>query len=77
MQGNTFGRMFRVTTCGESYGIALSIGQAGNEQLQGNSPIEGLFYVGCDAGGSGLGTHQAVDSGINVSKLVLGALAKD
>ena len=56
---------------GESYGLALSVGQAGNEKLKGNSPIEGLFYVGCDAGGSGLGTHQAVDSGINVSKLVL------
>ena len=46
----------------EAYGLALSVGQAGNDQLRGNSPIEGLFYVGCDAGGSGLGTHQAVDS---------------
>ncbi|MHA1167896.1 MAG: phytoene desaturase family protein [Candidatus Hodarchaeales archaeon] len=56
---------------GESYGIALSVGQAGHAQLKGDSPIKGLFYVGCDAGGSGLGTHQAVDSGINVSKMVL------
>ncbi|MFX0094067.1 MAG: phytoene desaturase family protein [Candidatus Hodarchaeota archaeon] len=56
---------------GESYGIALSIGQAGKPELNGKSPLEGLYYAGCDAGGSGLGTHQAVDSGINVSKLVL------
>ena len=56
---------------GESYGLALSVGQAGNEKLKGDSPIDGLFHVGCDAGGSGLGTHQAVDSGINVLKLVL------
>ena len=35
------------------------------------SPIAGLFYVGCDAGGFGLGTHQALDSAVNVSRLVL------
>ncbi|MCK5626748.1 chorismate synthase, partial [Candidatus Bathyarchaeota archaeon] len=28
MQGNTFGRMFRVTTCGESYGIGEGSGLA-------------------------------------------------
>jgi hypothetical protein len=32
--------------------------------------LPGLFYVGCDAGGYGCGTHQAVDSGINVADLV-------
>ncbi|MBW2422578.1 MAG: FAD-dependent oxidoreductase [Deltaproteobacteria bacterium] len=56
---------------GESYGLALSVGQAGNERLRGDSPIDGLYYVGCDAGGSGLGTNQAVDSAFNVSKMVL------
>ncbi len=56
---------------GESYGLALSVGQAGNERLRGDSPIEGLYYTGCDAGGSGLGTNQAVDSALNVSKMVL------
>jgi len=61
---------------GESYGIALSVGQAGDTRLKGDSPVAGLFYVGCDAGGSGLGTHQAVDSGINVSRLVLQYLSK-
>ena len=61
---------------GESYGLASSVGQAGHPQLRGDSPIKGLFYVGCDAGGSGLGTHQAVDSGINVSTLVFEFLTK-
>ncbi len=56
---------------GESYGLALSVGQTGKKQPKGDSPIEGLFHVGCDAGGSGLGTHQAVDSALNVIKLVI------
>jgi hypothetical protein len=30
-----------------------------------------LFYVGCDAGGYGVGTQQAVDSGINVADTVI------
>ncbi len=56
---------------GENYGVALSIEQYGDERLNGPSPISGLYYVGCDAGGFGLGTHQAVDSAVNVAKLVL------
>jgi prolycopene isomerase len=56
---------------GEAYGLALSVGQAGNPLLKGDSPIDGLYYVGCDAGGSGLGTNQAVDSALNVSRMVL------
>jgi hypothetical protein len=27
--------------------------------------------VGCDAGGYGCGTHQAVDSGVEVARMVL------
>ncbi len=56
---------------GESYGLALSVGQTGNKQPKGDSPIKGLFHVGCDAAGSGLGTHQALDSALNVLELVL------
>ncbi|MEJ2252621.1 MAG: NAD(P)/FAD-dependent oxidoreductase, partial [Candidatus Lokiarchaeota archaeon] len=55
---------------GESYGLSLTVGQTGDKQPKGDSPIEGLFHVGCDAGGSGLGTHQALDSALNVMKLV-------
>jgi len=56
---------------GESYAVALSVGQYGDRRLNGESPIGGLYYVGCDAAGFGLGTHQAVDSAVNVSQLVL------
>ena len=56
---------------GEDYGVALTPEQYGDTRLDGSSPISGLFFVGCDAGGFGLGTHQAVDSAINVSELIL------
>jgi phytoene dehydrogenase-like protein len=56
---------------GEDYGVALSITQYGDQRLSGESPIEGLYFVGGDAGGFGLGTHQAVDSAVNVSQKVL------
>ncbi|MEJ2737728.1 MAG: hypothetical protein P8189_29930 [Anaerolineae bacterium] len=38
--------------------------------MSGETPIEGLYYVGGDAGGFGPGTHQAVDSAAKVSRLV-------
>jgi phytoene dehydrogenase-like protein len=56
---------------GEDYGVALSPTQYGDLRLTGETPINGLYYVGGDAGGFGLGTHQAVDSAINVSRRVL------
>lgn len=56
---------------GEDYGVMLSVGQYGDRRLNGETPIEGLYYVGGDAGGFGLGTHQAVDSAVNVAELVL------
>ena len=56
---------------GEDFGVMLSPAQYGDPRLSGETPIEGLYYVGCDAGGFGLGTHQALDSAINVSEKVL------
>jgi phytoene dehydrogenase-like protein len=56
---------------GESYGIANSVGQAGDQRPSPKSPIRGLYYVGNDTGGFGLGTHQAVDSGVHVAKLIM------
>ena len=56
---------------GESYGIANSVGQSGDQRPSPVSPIHGLYYAGNDAGGFGLGTHQAVDSGVNVADLIL------
>ncbi len=56
---------------GEAYGVANAIGQSGDRRPSARSPIENLFYVGNDAGGWGMGTNQAVDSGVNVARLVL------
>ena len=55
---------------GEDYGVTLSTAQYGDRRLRGETPIEGLYYVGADAGGFGLGTHQAVDSAVNVARIV-------
>jgi hypothetical protein len=56
---------------GEDYGTLLSFIQFCDKRLNGSSLIKGLFYVGCDEGGFGLGTHEAVDSAVNVLKLVI------
>jgi prolycopene isomerase len=56
---------------GESYGSANSIGQVGPDRPRGDTPIGGLYITGNDAGGSGLGTHQAVDSGFNIFDMVM------
>jgi phytoene dehydrogenase-like protein len=55
---------------GECIGLGQVVGQCGSNKPSARSPLHGLFYVGCDAGGYGCGTHQAVDSGINVADLV-------
>ena len=56
---------------GEDYGVALTAEQYGDKRLDGGSPICGLYFVGCDAGGIGLGTHQALDSAINIGERIL------
>lgn len=57
---------------GEAVGVGVTIGQCGKYKPSARSPIPGLFYVGFDAGSSGgyMGTHQAVDSGMNVARMV-------
>jgi prolycopene isomerase len=56
---------------GETIGLGQIIGQCGPEKPSIKSPIRGLFFVGCDAGGSGVGTQQAIESGMNVADAVL------
>ena len=56
---------------GECIGLAQIVGQCGRHKPSARGPIRGLYYVGCDAGGYGCGTHQAVDSGVEVARLVL------
>ena len=55
---------------GEAVGIAQVVGQVGRSKPDPRTPLAGLFLVGCDAGGRGAGTHQAVDSAFHVADLV-------
>ncbi|MFI5394992.1 MAG: phytoene desaturase family protein [Candidatus Binatia bacterium] len=55
---------------GEAVGLAQVVGQVGKSKPDTRTPLPGLYLVGCDAGGRGAGTHQAVDSGFNVAAMV-------
>ncbi len=59
---------------GEAVGLAQVVGQVGKHKPDARTPLPGLYLVGCDAGGRGAGTHQAVDSGFNVAAMVDGDL---
>lgn len=56
---------------GECVGLGQIVGQCGRHKPSPRAPIRGLFYVGSDAGGAGMGTHQAADSGIKVARLAV------
>lgn len=56
---------------GEAVGLAQVVGQVGRHKPDARTPLPGLWLVGCDAGGRGSGTHQAVDSGFNVAARVV------
>jgi prolycopene isomerase len=55
---------------GECIGLGQLIGQCGRSKPDCRAPLPGLYFVGCDAGGRGIGTTQAVDSGFNVAQVV-------
>jgi len=55
---------------GETIGLGQIVGQCGASKPSIEAPIDGLFFVGCDAGGVGVGTQQAIDSGIKVADAV-------
>ena len=55
---------------GEAVGLAQVVGQVGAGKPDARTPLSGLYLVGCDAGGRGSGTHQAVDSGFHVAAMV-------
>ena len=57
-------------TGGEAVGLAQVVGQVGRGKPDARTPLPGLYLVGCDAGGRGSGTHQAVDSGFHVAAMV-------
>ena len=56
---------------GEVIGLAQSYDQVGENKPHPRTPVEGLYLVGCDAGGRGVGTEQAADSAIKVSEMIL------
>ena len=56
---------------GECIGLGQIVGQCGRHKPSPTAPIQGLFYVGVDAGGNGVGTHHAVDSAAKVAPMVL------
>jgi prolycopene isomerase len=55
---------------GECIGLGQVIGQCGPDKPNPKSPLSRLWFVGCDAGGYGCGTHQAVESGFQVAEMV-------
>ncbi|MCZ7526272.1 MAG: NAD(P)/FAD-dependent oxidoreductase [Acidimicrobiia bacterium] len=55
---------------GECIGLGQVIGQCGGSKPDARTPLPGLYLVGCDAGGFGCGTHQAVESGFAVAAMV-------
>jgi prolycopene isomerase len=56
---------------GEVIGLAQSYDQVGENKPDPRTPVEGLYLVGCDAGGRGVGTEQAADSALKVSEMIL------
>lgn len=61
---------------GECIGLSQVIGQCGQSKPDPRTPIPGLYLTGCDAGGYGCGTHQAVDSGFNVAAMIAEDIAR-
>jgi phytoene dehydrogenase-like protein len=55
---------------GETIGLGQIVGQCGDDKPSIKGPIAGLYYVGADAGGTGIGTQQAIESGMNVAESV-------
>lgn len=55
---------------GECIGLGQIPGQVGASKPHPKLPIEGLWVVGCDAGGRGVGTEQGTASGMLVASLV-------
>ena len=55
---------------GECIGLGQVVTQCARTKPSVRAPVRGLFFVGCDAGGSGVGTQQAADSGRKVADLV-------
>jgi phytoene dehydrogenase-like protein len=49
---------------GEVIGLAQNRHQVGRNRPENKTPVEGLFLVGADTGGRGVGTEMAADSAL-------------
>lgn len=57
---------------GEVVGIAQDFRQVGKNRPSPKMPIEGLYSVGADAGGRGIGTEMAAESAMAVAEMITG-----
>lgn len=55
---------------GDVIGLAQSYDQVGENRPTHKTPIKGLFLVGSDAGGFGVGTEMAADSALKLDELI-------
>lgn len=53
---------------GEVIGISQDVRQVGGNRPSQKMPVEGLYLVGADAGGRGIGTEMAAESALNLSR---------
>lgn len=56
---------------GEAIGLAQRYDQDGANRIDPALPVKGLYAVGVDAGGMGIGTERAADSAMNVFERIL------
>lgn len=56
---------------GEVIGLAQNYRQVGKNRPSPRLPLKGLYVVGADTGGRGIGTEMAGDSALNVYKMVV------
>jgi phytoene dehydrogenase-like protein len=52
----------------DAVGVAQRFDQVGAARPDVTTPVQGLFLVGCDAGGRGVGVEQASDSALNLAR---------
>jgi phytoene dehydrogenase-like protein len=55
---------------GEVVGVAQNRRQVGKRRPSNATPVEGLYLVGADAGGRGVGTEMAADSALNLWRML-------
>ncbi len=55
---------------GECIGLAQEVGQTGTKKPRCETPVHGLYLVGSDAGGRGIGTECAAESALHLYRIL-------